>query len=220
MKKLKMLLLLAAAGAIYALAHVTTSDAASVVGTKTEQNLLTAFANESMARDKYDFYASRANSDGYQSAGKIFTETAAMEKEHGELFFKFLESSDRMMPIAGAYPAGKIGTTLENLEEAATGEHNENTKMYIDMAADARAEGFDEIAGHFENIANAEKYHESRFVLLAENIRGGTYFTRADPVTWKCTNCGFHTTGRNAPDKCPACDHDRGYFIEARREYL
>lgn len=195
------------------------SAAQSIVGTQTEKNLLTAFIGESETRNHYDFFASAANSENLQSIGKIFTETAAQEKEHAERFFKFLERTD-FIDINHSFRAGKIGDTKLNLAQAIMGEHKENSDMYLDMARVAKEEGFDDIAEDFENIAVAEMYHERRFMTILTNLEQKTYFSKAEPVTWKCTNCGYHAHGRNAPDKCPSCEHPMGYFIEVREEYF
>lgn len=189
--------------------------AADLSGTQTEQNLITAIRGEHTAQHKYEKFADVANSQKLQSIGKIFIETANMEKEHGDRFEKLLGRKSDLPdnPIT-------VGTTAENLRDAINGEHNENSSLYIDMAKTARTEGFDEIADDFTNIASAEKYHETRYMTILENLENKTYFEKAAPVNWKCTNCGYHTTSPNAPDKCPACEHDQGYFIEIREEYF
>ncbi len=180
-------------------------------GTQTEKNLLIAFANESQARNRYTFFAGVATKEGYQAIGKIFTETADQEKEHAERLFKYLEGGD--LEITHAFPAGKIGTTLENLQAAAFGEHEENTVLYPEFAQTAAAEGFDAIASVLKNIGHAERYHESRYRVLIDGIENGTLFKQNKVVMWRCTNCGNWEIGKEAPVVCPACLHDRGYFI-------
>lgn len=180
-------------------------------GTQTEKNILTAFAGESQARNRYTFFASRAKSEGYEAIGKIFSETADQEKEHAERLFKYLEGGD--VEITAAFPAGKIGTTLENLQSAAFGEHYENTEMYPEFAQKAAEEGFDAIADVLKNIGHAERYHESRYRALIDAIENDTLFKQDVAVMWRCTNCGNWVIGKDAPDLCPACLHPRGYFI-------
>lgn len=183
----------------------------SLKGTQTEKNLLIAFAGESQARNRYTFFAAQAKKDGYEAIGKIFSETADQEKEHGERLFKFLEGGE--LEITASYPAGKIGTTLENLESAAYGEHEENTVMYPKFAQIAAQEGFEAIASTLKNIGYAERYHESRYRALIEAIETGTLFKQDKIVMWRCTNCGMWHIGTEAPKLCPACLHPQGYFI-------
>lgn len=171
---------------------------ANLKGTKTEQNLLEAFAGESMARNKYTFYASKAKKEGYVQMSEIFAETAANEKEHAEMWFKLLHDG--------------VPTTLENLKDAAAGENYEHEEMYARMAKEAREEGFEEIAKAFEGVAAVEKAHEERYLKLAQNIADGIVFERDEVVVWKCGNCGHLHVAKKAPMKCPVCDHDRGYF--------
>jgi rubrerythrin len=166
-------------------------------GTKTEKNLMDAFAGESMARNKYTYFASKAKKEGYVQISNIFAETAANEKEHAELWYKL---------FAG------IGTTEENLITAAEGEHYEWTDMYENMAKDAREEGFDDIADLFEGVAKVEKRHEERYRALAENVRNGAVFARDTEVEWKCNNCGHRLSAKKAPDQCPVCSHPKAYF--------
>ena len=180
-------------------------------GTRTEKNLLIAFAGESQARNRYSFFASKAKDEGYQAIGKIFTETAEQEREHASRLFKFLEGG--AIEITAAFPAGKIGTTLENLQAAAYGEHEENTLMYPQFAQIAAEEGFDSIASVLKNIGLAERYHESRFRALIDAIENGTLFKQDKIVMWRCTNCGMWHIGTEAPTVCPACLHPQGYFI-------
>ena len=166
-------------------------------GTKTEKNLMEAFAGESQARNKYTFFASRAKKDGYVQISDIFAETAANEKEHAELWYKY---------FAG------IGDTMENLLTAAAGEHDEWTDMYARMAKDAREEGFEEIADRFEGVRQVEQRHEERYRALAENIKAGKVFKRDAEVEWKCGNCGHRLFSKEAPDECPVCAHPQAYF--------
>lgn len=182
---------------------------ASVKGTKTEKNLLKAFAGESQARNRYTYFASRARKDGYEHIASIFEETANQEKEHAKRFFSFLEGGE--LEIAAAFPAGIVGTTLENLKAAAAGENHEWTKLYPGFAKEARAEGFPAIAAVWEAIVIAEKQHEKRYRDLAANVEKGVVFKRQKGV-WRCRNCGYLHTGDEAPASCPACAHPQAYF--------
>jgi rubrerythrin len=179
-------------------------------GTQTEKNLLTAFSGESQARNRYTYFASAAKKEGYVQISDIFTETANQEKEHAKRLFKFLEGGE--VEITAAFPAGVIGTTLENLYAAAEGEAYEWNEMYPGFAATARKEGFDAIAAVFEAIAVAEKQHDKRYKELAANIKAGTVFKKDAPVTWRCRNCGYLHEGSEAPDMCPACAHEKAHF--------
>jgi rubrerythrin len=179
-------------------------------GTQTEKNLLTAFAGESQARNRYTYFASQAKKEGFVQISEIFTETANQEKEHAKRLFKFLQGGE--VEIAGAFPAGTIGSTLENLKEAAAGEHYEYTDMYPEFARTAEGEGFGEIAAVFKAIANAEKQHENRYLGLAANIETGRVFKRDTPVVWRCRNCGYLHEGNEAPGTCPACAHGQAHF--------
>jgi len=179
-------------------------------GTQTEKNLLAAFAGESQARNRYTYFASQAKKDGYVQIAEIFEETANQEKEHAKRLFKFLEGGD--VEISGAFPAGVIGSTLENLKAAAGGENYEWTQMYPGFAKIAHEEGFCEIAVVFENIAVAEKQHEKRYLDLAKNIETGRVFKRDEEVVWRCRNCGFIHRGKSAVEECPACAHPQAYF--------
>ncbi|MBN1456469.1 MAG: rubrerythrin family protein [Sedimentisphaerales bacterium] len=179
-------------------------------GTKTEKNLLAAFAGESQARNRYTYYASQAKKEGYVQISAIFEETANQEKEHAKREFKFLEGGE--LEIQAAFPAGVIGSTKENLLAAAAGEHYETTEMYPEFAKVADEEGFSDIAKVFRNIAVAEKRHEDRYKALAKNIDDGTVFKRQKTVRWVCRNCGYVHEGPEAPDVCPACAHKRDYF--------
>jgi len=183
-------------------------------GTQTEKNLLAAFAGESQARNRYTYFATQAKKDGYEQIAGILEETANQEKEHAKREFKFLE--DGNVEITAAFPAGVIGSTLDNLKAAAEGEHYENTQMYPTFAETADKEGFPEIAKVFRMIAVAEKRHEDRYVALARNITEGRVFKREKPVRWVCRNCGYVHEGMEPPDICPACAHPKSYCeIEA-----
>ena len=182
----------------------------NVKGTKTEKNLLTAFAGESQARNRYTYFASQARKEGYQQICGIFLETADNEKEHAKRLFKFLEGGEA--EITASYPAGVIGTTKENLKAAAEGEHHEYTVMYPQFAKIADEEGFTEIACVMRAIAEAEKHHEKRYLALRSNLEKGRVFKRETPVKWKCRNCGYVHEGEDPPEKCPACAHEKGYF--------
>lgn len=183
---------------------------ASIKGTETEKNLLTAFAGKSQARNRYAYAASQAKKDGYVQISAVFEETAAQEKEHAQRLFKFLEGGE--VEIQAAFPAGVIGSTAENLKDAAGGENHEWTEMYPSMAKTARAEGFDDVAAVFEAIAVAEKQHERRYLALLANIENGRVFKREERVTWRCRNCGYVHTGKGAPELCPACAHPQAHF--------
>jgi len=183
---------------------------ASINGTKTERNLLTAFAGESQARNRYTYFASKARKEGYVQIADIFAETANQEREHAKRLFKFLEGGE--VEIAAAFPAGVIGTTPENLKAAAAGENYEWTEMYPGFAKLAREEGFEEIAAVFEAIAVAEKQHEKRYNDLLANIEAGRVFKRSKPVIWRCRNCGYLHEGTEAPRECPACAHPQAHF--------
>lgn len=183
---------------------------ASVKGTQTEKNLLTAFAGESQARNRYTYFAGQAKKEGYVQIADIFLETADQEKEHAKRFFKFLEGGE--VEISGAFPAGVVGTTLENLKAAAEGEHYEQTEMYPGFAKVARDEGFEAVAMVFENIAVAERQHEKRYRDFAANIEAGRVFKRDTPVVWRCRNCGYLHEGTEAPLSCPACAHPQAHF--------
>ncbi len=182
----------------------------SLKGTQTEKNLLAAFAGESQARNRYTYFASQAKKDGYEQMKFIFEETADQEKEHAKRLFKFLEGGE--VEITASFPAGVIGTTLENLKAAAEGENYEHTEMYPGFAKTAEEEGFSEIAKVFRNIAVAEKQHEKRYNDLAANIENDRVFKREEKVVWRCRNCGFLFTGAEAPEECPACAHPRAHF--------
>jgi len=179
----------------------------SLEGTRTEQNLLKAFAGESQARMRYDYFAKQAKKEGLEQISALFAETALNEKEHAKRFFKFLEG--RMVEITATYPAGKIGTTLENLQAAAEGEHEEWSELYPAFAATAEEEGFPDVAQTFRMIAKVEEAHEKRYRKLHENLEAGRVFKRGDTLVWKCRNCGYLHEGKEAP---PACLHPQSYF--------
>ena len=184
--------------------------AGKVRGTRTEINLLTAFAGESQARNRYTYFASQARKDGYEQIAAIFEETANQEREHAKRLFKFLEGGE--VEIKASFPAGVIGLTLENLKAAAAGEHYEQTEMYPGFAKVAKEEGLGDIAAVFMSIAVAERFHEKRYVDLASNIEEGRVFKRPDKVVWRCRNCGYLHEGNEAPEQCPACAHPRAHF--------
>lgn len=183
----------------------------SLKGSKTEKNILTAFAGESQARNRYTFFASKAKKEGYEAIARIFEETANQEKEHASCLFNMLEGGE--LEITAAFPAGKVGTTLENLESAAFGEHYENTDMYPRYAQIAAEEGFNGIAETLRHIGMAERYHEARYRALIEAIEQGTLFKQDKIIMWRCTNCGNWHVGKEAPEICPACLHPQGHFI-------
>jgi rubrerythrin len=179
-------------------------------GSQTEKNLLTAFAGESQARNRYTYFAGQAKKEGFKQMEAIFLETADQEKEHAKRLFKFLEGGTA--EVTASFPAGVIATTAENLAEGAAGENYEWTEMYPGFAKTARDEGFSEIARVFESIAVAEKQHEKRYLALKANIEAGRVFIREGTVTWQCRNCGFTHEGPEAPDECPACAHPTAHF--------
>ncbi len=179
-------------------------------GSRTEKNLLTAFAGESQARNRYTYFASKAKKEGFIQISHIFEETANQEKEHAKRLFKFLEGGD--VEIQAAFPAGKIGTTAENLKASAAGEHHEWESMYPEFAKIAAEEGFKTIARTFEAIAVAEKQHEKRYLGLLANIEKNTVFKKDKKVVWRCRNCGYLHEGNEAPEVCPACAHPRAHF--------
>ncbi len=183
---------------------------AHVKGTRTEKNLLAAFAGESQARNRYTYFAGQARKDGFVQIADIFVETADHEKEHAKRFFKFLEGGE--VEIACAFPAGVIGATLDNLKAAASGERHEHTTLYPGFAKIAAEEGLKEVAAAFEAISVAEKQHEKRYLDLAANIAGGRVFKRETEVVWRCRNCGYLHMGFNAPEMCPACVHPQAHF--------
>jgi len=179
-------------------------------GSKTEKNLMAAFAGESQARNRYTYYAAKARKEGYRQVSAIFEETADQEREHAKRLFKLMKGGE--IEITGSFPAGPVGDTIDNLKAAAAGENYEWTDMYPSFAKIAKEEGFDDIARVFESIAVAEKQHEKRYLALAANIEAGKVFKRDKPTTWRCRNCGYMHEGDSAPDKCPACDHPQEHF--------
>lgn len=189
----------------------------SVKGTKTEQCLLASFAGESQAFQRYTYFASVADKEGYKQISAIFAETAAQEKEHAKRFFKFLEGG--MVEITSTYPAGIISSTVENLKAAAAGENEEHTELYPNAAKIAREEGFEEIATAFEKIAEVEAMHEARYRKLLSRIEAGNFFERDEEIVWQCRNCGFLYRGKKAPKTCPACQHPQSYFEPAKENY-
>lgn len=182
----------------------------SLKGTQTEKNLLKSFAGECQARTRYDFFASQAKKDELEQICAIFQETSLNEKEHAKRFFTFLEGGT--VEINAAYPAGKIGTTLENLKAAAEGETDEYTQLYPSFAKIAEEEGFKKVASAFRLIARVEKAHAERYLKLYENLEKGKVFEREGVITWKCRNCGYLHEGKKAPETCPACLHPRSFF--------
>jgi len=184
--------------------------AKSLKGTQTEKNLLKSFAGESQARNRYTFFASVARKEGYEQIANIFTETAGNEKEHAEIFFKYLKGGD--LEITAAYPAGLIGKTEANLKAAADGEKLEWSVLYAEFEKTAREEGFEDIATSFKEIAEVEEFHEKRYRKLAKNVASGEVFKKNKTVKWHCTNCGYIHEGPEAPDVCPACKHTQAYY--------
>ncbi|MDP2908135.1 MAG: rubrerythrin family protein [Nanoarchaeota archaeon] len=186
-------------------------------GSKTEKNLLKSFAGESQARNRYTYFASTAKKEGYEQISGIFLETAENEKEHAKVFFKYLEGGK--VEITAAYPAGKIGTTAENLLAAAEGEKEEWGTLYPEFEKVAREEGFKDVADSFKEIAEVEEQHEKRYRKLLDNVKNGTVFKKNKVVKWKCRNCGYVHEGKEAPDKCPACKHPRAYYEVQEENY-
>lgn len=182
----------------------------SIQGSQTERNLLAAFTGESQARNRYTYFASQARKGGFVQIADIFAETADQEREHAKRFFRLLEGGD--VEIQGAFPAGVIGTTAENLKAAAAGENDEWTSMYPAFAKVAREEGFEAIAKLFEAVAVAEKQHEKRYLGLLANVEAGAVFKKEKPVVWRCRNCGYLHEGTAAPETCPACAHPQAHF--------
>lgn len=182
----------------------------SLKGTQTEKNILTAFAGESQARNRYAFFASKAKKEGYEQIHGIFLETADNEKEHAERLFKFLEGGDA--EVQASFPAGIIGSTMDNLKAAAGGENYEHTTMYPEFANTADEEGFPEVAETMRAIAGAEKQHEKRYLGLLNNLNNATVFKKDKVVKWKCRNCGYIHEGTEPPEECPACAHPKSYY--------
>ena len=189
----------------------------SIKGTKTEQNLLKAFAGESQARSRYTFFAQVAKEEGYEQIAGVFMETAEQEREHAKRFFSFLEGGD--LEITATYPAGKIGTTSENLLAAAMGENEEWDVLYKEFAEVASEEGFPAVAATFKNIAKVEAEHERRYLKLLSRITDGNFFVRDGEIWWQCRNCGFIYKGSEAPMECPSCNHPQAYFEPMKDNY-
>jgi rubrerythrin len=189
----------------------------SLKGSRTEQNLLKAFAGESQARNRYEFFASQARKEGFEQMAAIFLETAGQEKEHAKRFFKFLEGG--VVEITAGYPAGRIGLTAENLRSAASGENEEWTLLYPEFAKVAREEGFAEVAVAFTLIAKVEAEHERRYLKLLKNLEEGQVFRKPNKIRWVCRNCGHVHEGEAAPGKCPTCLHEQSYFEEKAENY-
>ncbi len=183
----------------------------SIRGSKTEYNLLAAFAGESQARNRYTYFASAARKEGFEQIANIFIETAENEKEHAKIFFKFLEGGDA--EITASYPAGMIKDTKSNLEAAAAGENMEWTALYADFAKTAKDEGFPEVSRAFEQVSKVEKFHESRYRKLISNILNSEVFKKKAPVKWHCINCGYVFEGVETPQQCPACRHPQSFFV-------
>jgi rubrerythrin len=189
----------------------------SIKGTKTEKNLLAAFAGESQARNRYTYFAGQAIKEGLEQISRIFIETAENEKEHAKVFFKYLEGGD--VEITAAYPAGVIGDTKKNLEAAAAGENLEWTTLYADFAKVAEKEGFPEVARSFEQISKVEKFHEMRYRKLIKNIENNEVFKKKAAAKWHCLNCGYIYEGNEAPKECPACKHPQSYYEVLAENY-
>ena len=191
--------------------------AKSVKGTKTEKNLLAAFAGESQARNRYTYFASAARKEGFEQIANIFMETSENEKEHAKVFFKYLEGGDA--EITASYPAGMINDTKSNLEGAAAGENMEWTALYADFSKTAKDEGFADVARSFEQIAKAERFHEARYRKLINNIVNGEVFKKKQTVKWHCINCGYVFEGPDAPKECPACKHPQAFYEQLAENY-
>jgi rubrerythrin len=189
----------------------------TIKGTQTEKNVLKAFSGESQARNRYTFFAGAAKKEGYRQISEIFEQTAAQEKEHAQRLFKFLEGGE--LEITSSYPAGIIGDTAANLKEAAAGEDHEWQQMYPDFAKTARQEGFEEIASVMEHIAIAEKHHSARYKALLQNVQDGSVFKKPQDAAWQCLNCGYTLEGKEAPVKCPACNHPTMHFALLNEKY-
>ena len=191
--------------------------AKSIKGSKTEENLLKAFAGESQARNRYTYFASAAKKEGFEQIANIFTETAENEKEHAKVFFKYLEGGD--VEITATYPAGVIKDTKTNLEEAAAGENMEWTTLYQDFAKTAKDEGFADVARSFEQIAKVERFHEARYRKLINNLANSEVFKKKASVKWHCINCGYVMEGSEAPKECPACKHPQSFYEVLAQNY-
>ncbi len=189
----------------------------SIKGTRTEQNLLKAFAGESQATNRYEFFAKAAKNEGFEQISEIFQKTANQEKQHAKRFFKFLEGGE--VEITAKYPAGIIGTTAENLKAAAAGENEEWTDLYPSFSEIAKEEGFPAIAVAFKIIAKVEAEHEKRFLALLKNVEEGKVFEKEEPTRWECRNCGYVHEGTKPPENCPACQHPKAFFEEKAENY-
>jgi rubrerythrin len=189
----------------------------SIKGSRTEQNLLKAFAGESQARNRYEFFAKKAKEEGYEQISEIFMKTASQEKTHAKRFFKFLEGGD--VEITACYPAGVIGTTAENLKAAAMGENEEWTKLYPEFSEIAKEEGFTQVAAVFKLSAKVEAEHERRYLKLLKNLEEGKVFKKDEKVRWECRHCGYIHEGEKPPENCPACLHPKAYFEVAAENY-
>ncbi len=189
----------------------------SIKGTQTEKNLLKAFAGESQARNRYTFAASVAKKEGYEQIAALFLETAEQEKQHAKRFFRFLEGG--MVEITAAYPAGTVGTTLENLKAAAAGEHEEYTELYPEFARIAKEEGFPQVAAQFNFVSKVEAFHEQRYLALLNNVEKEMVFKREQSVKWQCRECGYIHEGKEAPNVCPCCEHPKAYYQLAENNY-
>ena len=189
----------------------------SIKGTRTEQNLLNAFAGESQARSRYVYFSSVAKKEGFEHIAAVFAETAEQEKEHAKRFFSFLEGG--MVEITASYPAGIVGTTKDNLEAAAAGENEEWTELYPAFAEIALEEGFPKVASAFKMIAKVEAEHEKRYRKLLANVEEGKVFEKDEAIFWQCRNCGFVFEGKKAPVNCPACAHPQAYFEPMKQNY-
>jgi len=189
----------------------------SIKGSKTEKKLLASFAGESQARNRYTYFASAAKKEGFEQIANIFTETAENEKEHAKVFFKYLEGGD--LEISATYPAGSIKDTKTNLQEAAAGENMEWTTLYSDFAKVAKDEGFLEVAKSFEQIAKVEKFHESRYRKLINNLENKEVFKKKATIKWHCINCGYVVEADEAPGECPACKHPQAYYEVLAENY-
>lgn len=189
----------------------------SIKGTRTEQELLKAFAGESQARSRYTFFAKAAKKEGYEQIAGVFMETAEQEKEHAKRFFSYLEGGN--VEITASYPAGIISDTAANLRAAAEGEHEEHTVLYAESARIAKEEGFNEIAALFTVISKVEMEHERRYLKLLERVEGGRFFERDGEIYWQCRNCGYIHKGKKAPNICPSCRHPQAYFEPMKENY-
>jgi rubrerythrin len=190
---------------------------ASLKGTRTEKNLLTAFAGESQARNRYTYFAIKAREEGYEQIAQLFEETADQEREHAKRFFNFLEGGE--VKVEAEFPAGMVLSTEENLKAAAAGENYEWTTMYKEFAEIAKDEGFSQVAAVFNAVCVAEKQHEKRYLALMENVKNGEVFKKKESVTWACLNCGYIFEGTAPPNKCPACGFPQAYFELVRENW-